>query len=229
MSLSDSSSEDKESQSSGIGAPLVLFILNIVITESASRGQFQLLGLGDRWDFHYFMMWVSASLLIALAITLWLGCVTVVSENNFCAKLTGLVGTFTAIGWLVAFISTYVKMGEIWDKDPEHTIFFYNPFWTKGITDMNAYHQVHQVHQVQPTNPTNMTTSNTTRLLRGASIEITRRLSDNSVLASEWVYVMSDVVTRIYGFSLMFLPVLLGVVACCAGSGGLCGKLFGSK
>ncbi len=225
MSLSDSSSEDKESQSSGIGAPLVLFILNIVITESASREQFQLLGLGDRWDFHYFMMWVSASLLIALTITMWLGGVTIVSENNFCANLTGLVGTFTAIGWLVAFISTYVKMGEMWDKDPEHTIFFYNKYWSEGITDMNAYQRLHS----GPTVPTTGPSSNSTRLLRGGIIEIGRRLNANPVLASKWVYVMSDVVTRIYGFSLMLIPVILGVVACCFGSGTLCGKLFSSK
>ena len=229
MSLSRSSSEDKESQNNGIGVPVVLFILNIVIIESASREQFQRLGLEDRWDFHYFMMWVAASLLIALAITLWLGCVAVVSENDCCATLTGLVGTFTAIGWLVAVILQYVKMGELWDQDPEHTIFFYNKFWSEGITDMNAYHQVQPVQPALPTNMTSLITSNTTRLLRGAPIEITRRLSENSVLASEWVYVMSDVVTRIYGFSLMFLPVILGVVACCMGSGVLCGKLFDRK
>ena len=222
MSESD---EKKSAASSGLSVAFVCFILNIVITKSASYDQFDVLGLGDRWDFHHFMMWTAVGLIIACLFVMWVACAAVVSENDTVGGLAGCLGGLAGLGVLAVLIIQYVKMGQLWHRDPEHTIFFYNEFWSEGITDMSIYNSTAHLH---PT-PQRLLES-TTPSLRGAEVIVARRLAEHVThLASEWVYVMSDVVIRIYGFGLMFIPFLLGIFVFCGGSAVCCGKCCSSK
>jgi len=270
--------EEKNNSSSSYILSLILLVLNIIIIKSASLEQFELIGLGDRWKFHNYIMWSAAAALIALLVLLWLGYVTVVSDNDCMANLVkGMVGLCT-VGLIVISILQYVFMGQIWDSDPEHTIFFYNAYWTEGVTNMNIPTIPTSNTTFTSLTPTNVTRNllemslpllaGTTKLagtttisnittklagtttisnittkltlnLRGSvkklygsliashfnqtAIKVYRRLQENT-LASEWVYVMSDVVIRIYGFCLLILPVILAVAGCCGGTGWACGK-----
>ncbi len=253
-----SSDDEKNSKAGLLPGGLVMFILNIIIVKSATQEQFQVLGLGDRWDFHHFMMWCAVGMIIAVLVLMWLGCVTVVSENDGCALLTvGLSGLCT-VGLLVMLVLQYVKMGEMWHEDPKHTIFFYNDFWTQGVTNMTAYQPVSgsNLHAVSNSTSRQLVTAATAAVasnLRGSGDIISSRLrrlnsiasrtyqqldsllvrrlasSEKVQLASKWVYDMSDVVIRIYGFCLMFIPFILAVIASCLGSGWCCGKLCSSK
>ena len=262
-----SDDENDSSKSSGLCLNFVLLILNIVIIESGSLEQFQAIGLGDRWLFHNYMMWASVTILISTLVMLWLGCVTIISENDGCARLFQMVGFLCTIGIFVAVVIEYVYMGKLWHSDPEHTIFFYGPYWSEGVTNMNrpvlnqtVSSSFSGAYLVDPSN--SVSSSNVTRTLQelgtaslavmNASQNVTslgnlrgslrqldlankargllkypliimRRLQETE-LASKWVYVMSDIVIRIYGFCLMILPVMLGLVACCGGTATLCGK-----
>ena len=271
--------EEKSSKSSSISGAFVLFILNIVIIKSGSLEQFERIGLGERWKFHEYMMWASVAIVISLLVTIWLGCVTVISENDGCASIFGLVSTLCMIGLLAAFVIQYVYMGKLWDHDPEHTIFFYGAYWNEGVTDMSLANlpsnpstgnttlhtlgrSLQAMDNTSYTNTPiefgdmskaaliismNLTKNVSLGNLRGAirpmslskllsnkanistllerrlRILTTRRLAE-SELAPKWVYVMSDVVIRIYGFCLMILPVLLAIVACCGGTAMVAGK-----
>ena len=263
-SISSSDEGEKNNSSSSYILNLILLVLNIIIIKSASLEQFELIGLGDRWKFHNYMMWSAASTLITLLVLLWLGCVTVVSENDCMAKLVSGMGGLCTVGLIVILILQYFFMGQIWGRDPEHTIFFYNAYWTEGVTNMNIPTiptSNTTFTSLTPTNVTrnllemslpllagtttisNITISNITTTLtlnlRGSvkklygslitshfnqtAIKVYRRLQETT-LASEWVYVMSDVVIRIYGFCLLIIPVILAVVGCCGGTGWACGK-----
>lgn len=224
--MSDHDDEKKNGGSSGLSASLVLFILNIIIIKSASYDQFTVLGLGDRWDFHHFMMWTAVGLFVASLCIMWVACVAAVSENNRVEGLVGGMGLLATVGLLAVVVIQYVKMGQLWHQDPEHTIFFYDKYWHEGITDMSIYNSTaHHVSQTFGTGTNQTLDNSTTRGLRGSVIVVTRRLSEYvTPLASEWVYVMSDVVIRIYGFSLMFLPFILGILGCCSGTAWACGK-----
>ena len=196
--------EDKRS-SGGLSVGFVCFILNIIITQSATHTQFDVLGLGDRWDFHHFMMWTAIGLIIAIFCLSWVACVAAASNNDKVGGLTGFLGGLSMVGLIVILVLTYVKMGQMWHNDPTHTIFFYNQFWHEGITDYSVY---------------NLTGHR--RLDCQTCAE--RRLMGGVELAPKWVYVMSDVVIRIYGFGLMFVPFILGILLFCGGSALVCGK-----
>ncbi len=260
-----SDSDSKSSNGSILSTSFVLFILNIIIIKSATYDQFLVLGLGERWKFHEYMMWAAVGLFIATLVIIWFGTVSVVSENETCFNITGVISTLALIGLFTVFILQYVWMGEMWHKDPEHTIFFYNKFWSDGITNMEAYNQDTAISPVNVTRAltsgvaavaynnlrgydnlkgynNETTTINPTRSANNLILAIRRRLTNNLVgvkyisrrlgdkvvLASKWVYVMSDVVIRIYGFLLMFLPFIIGVLGCCFGSSVLCAKCMGS-
>ena len=212
--MSDNS-EDKRS-SGGLSVGFACFILNIIITQSATHTQFDVLGLGDRWDFHHFMMWTAIGLIIAVICLSWVACVAAASNNDNVGGLTGFLGSLSMVGMIVILVLTYVKMGQMWHNDPTHTIFFYNQFWHEGITDYSVYNQTgHRRLDCHPS-------------LRGVNSLLTtcgeRRLMGGVELAPKWVYVMSDVVIRIYGFGLMFVPFILGIVLFCTGSALACGK-----
>ena len=233
----DTELEEKK-DSSPYGLSVILFILNIIIITSASLEQFELIGLGDRWSFHYGMMWCAISALIALIITSWIACVTIVSENETCEVLLKCLGGLCGIGLVVIMVVQYVLMGQLWHTDPHHTIPFYGTFWTDGVTDMNINLQPianTTVVTLLNTNVGNITNAtrqlqvltgsysviSTLPNLRGSIHSSRRRLQ--TAMASKWVYVMSDVVIRIYGFLLMLLPVLIAFVSCCGGTAYICG------
>lgn len=204
--------EDKCS-SRGLSVGFVCFIINVIITQSATHMQFDVLGLGDRWDFHHFMMWTAIGLIIAIFCLSWMACASAASNNDNVGGLTGLLGGLSGLGLIVILVflswmacaSTYVKMGQMWHNDPTHTIFFYNEFWHEGITDYSVYNQTEH------------------RRLDCQTCE-EMRLVGEVELAPKWVYVMSDVVIRIYGFGLMFVPFILGILLFCGGSALACGK-----
>ena len=234
-SVDGNDSDEDNDKKRTYSAAIVLFILNIIIIESATFEQFQEIGLGDRWTFHYGMMWSAASVVIVSLILAWITCVTVVSENNGCERFAKSVGFICMAVLLASFIVQYCLMGNLWHTDPEHTIIFYHKFWTEGVTNMN------QAPSIPAVNVTTAATIviNANRALQGlATVSIThtiphlrgsispiRRLIESS-LASKWVYVMSDVVVRIYGFIFMVTPVILALMLCCGGSAYICGKVF---
>jgi hypothetical protein len=96
----------------------------------------------------------------------------------------------------------------IWDRHPHHTLMFYRDFWTDGLTHFGS---------VDRELITSFKVSDASNALR---------LDDFS--GPHWPYVMSDVVVRIYGFWMMLIPVILGIVVCCGGSAATCGRLFKS-
>jgi hypothetical protein len=174
----------------------ICFILNIIIIMSASKVQFDVLELGDRWDFHHFMMKIAIWVIIAILILSWMLSISVASNNENIDGFTILLCSLSWFGLLILFILIYVEMGQMWHNDPAHTILFYKEFWYEGITDNLVYNQTeHNRLECHPS-------------LRGfKSIPTCMKsiLMGDVELAPKWVYVMSDVVMRIYGFSLMFI------------------------
>ena len=203
MSFERSDSDSKKSaQQSGAGFSLVMLILNVIIIQNTSRAGFeQVMKYGDEYySYHLYMMWASISTIIMYVILMFLGCSSLANEKCiYCAAAWSgliLVGLFTII------VLQFVKMGELWDKDPQHTMPWYNPFWTESITHFPSGNSIV---------PTNSTVNSN---LRGGNV-----VSDEPL--KEWAYDMSDVVVRIYGFLLMICVVILGSIVGCGGC--ICG------
>lgn len=190
--------------SSGLSMSLVMFVLNIVVLHNTTVDGFhQVMSHGDQYhEFHKVMMWTAISMALMFVVLIWLWCVMMCSENERCARCTGGWGTLTLASLVSVLILQYVKMGEIWHSDPKHTMFWYGPYWSEGITHF----------------PDNASLVLNTTNLRGV----------NATLAGDplphWPYIMSDVVIRIYGFMLMFLTVVLGMLCCCCGTAWCCGR-----
>ena len=275
--------DEKKSSNATLGPAFVLFILNIIIIQSGSLDQFELLGLGERWKFHHFMMWCAVGVMIATLVMMWLACVTAISENESVAIITTIVAGLCTLGLLTVVVLQYYQMGLLWHDDPHHTIFFYNEFWHQGIAETTYNATLHStVHVAQNINTTSNAARQLTLLAASATIpnlrtavtatsdfkmsdypaastlaiQIRRRLNylastsqrhletvkrnlnamsrhltseQTAQLASKWVYTMSDVVIRIYGFSLMFIPFIMGVGVCMGGTAWGCGKCCSSK
>ena len=201
---------EENSGNSGNFMTLVLFILNIIIVTNTSHDDFELVisDGGLFYQFHKCMMWFSISTLIALLIFAWLGGVSAISGNDIVGNGSVIFGILTGISILVLIILQYWQMGVLWHRHPEHTLMFYNEFWTDGLTHFPKM--------------------NNTQLIESGKLE-TCPDTDGcliEVVSKHWPYVMSDVVVRIYGFILIMIPVILGLITCCFGSMALCGRLF---
>ena len=181
----------------------VAWVLNLVIVLSASAEQFAVLGLDDRYDFHNAVMYSSLITLVLWLLIVFCGCVSLGSEHPFCGMLVVALSMLMLAGYFAIVVVMYFYMGRLWDKDPKHTIFVFNPFWNEGVT--------------QPAIDMAKAAGNATSAVVP--------LGPNA-LAAMWVYTMSDVVTRFYGFCLMMLPVLIAVGLVLAGVAGLCAKLW---
>jgi hypothetical protein len=275
--------DEKKSSNAAFGPAFVLFILNIIIIKSGSLDQFELIGLGDRWKFHHFMMWCAVGVMVAALAMMWLACVTMVSENESMAMITTMVAGLCTLGLLTVVVLQYYKMGQLWHDDPHHTIFFYDDFWHEGVAETTYNNTLQSTVPLTYTLNTTSTAARQLTLLAASAtipnlrtavittsdfkmtdypaamsltVQIRRRLNylassshrhletvkrnlnamsrhltseQITPLASKWVYTMSDVVIRIYGFGLMFLPFIMGVGLCMGGTAWGCGKCCSSK
>jgi len=200
----DRDSNSKEAASGGgLSMSVVLFVLNIVILYNTTLEGFQLvMPHGTQYhDFHTAMLWASVTMIILFGILVWLSCVTICSENDRLSVFTSGWGVLTILGILAMGILQYVKLGELWHTDPDHTMFWYGSYWSEGVTHF-------------PDNATVVVKPN----LRGVNATVYHETLPH------WPYVMSDVVVRIYGFLLMFITVMLGLIVCCGGTAYGCSR-----
>jgi hypothetical protein len=211
LTFSASSASDEDDKTSKTGSTFVwtfaIWVLNFVVVTSATAEQFEMLGLGDRYDYHDVVMKIALSTTIACALFMFCACVTVTSENSACAAITSVLSVLITLGVCISLVVMYVYVGGMWHSDPKHTLFFYNTFWNEGVT--------------QPAIDRATLAHNFTASMGGIT---TVTPFDPSALAPMWVYTMSDVLVRLTAFSLMFLPVLLAVCLVCGGAAMLCSK-----
>ena len=212
MDYSDDDDNDskKNTQSSGAGLSLVMFILNVIIIQNTTRSGFeQVMPYGDEYySYHLYMMWASIGMMIMYLMLLFMGCCGVVNKSDGFMYCAGACSVLFLVGLLVVIILQFVKMGELWDKDPEHTMPWYKSYWSEGITHFPT------------SNITHFPTGNST--LRGGNVV-------SSEVLKHWPYDMSDVVVRIYGFLLMVCSVIFGLLAFCGGCAFCMSQTFSSR
>jgi len=187
----DDRGDRKKAHTRAIIPAIVIWALNFVIVMSASNAQFDMIGLGDRYEYHTVVMWIALSTSVACLVCSVCACAAIASENQMCALVTALMTAVIGLGSIAAFMVMYVYIGNMWGTDPRHTLFFYGTFWSEGVTqpaiDIAVAHNISKIP------------------------------FDRAALAPMWVYTMSDVLVRIAAFSLMLLPVMLAVVFVCGG------------
>jgi len=202
------SNEEKSGSGSASSLPFILFVLNCIIVANTTKDDFGLVidGGEDFYSFHLTCMIASICMIVCILGLGWLAGVSAMSGNESCSRLTGILGGVMGLGLLVLVAVQYWKMGVIWDRHPHHTIMFYRDFWTDGLTHFGSVGR-----ELVGCGKVSMASN-------------VRRLAEFS--GPHWPYVMSDVVARIYGFCMMLVPVILGIVACCGGTAVGCGRLF---
>ena len=189
-------SDEENSSSGGTCIPFILFILNCIIVANTNKEDFGLVidGGEDFYIFHLTCMIASICMIVCLLILTWVaGWTSANRQVDLCGRVWVLCTGLYIIA-LVAF--QYWKIGVIWDRHPHHTIMFYRDFWSDGLTHFD-----------------NVSSS---VLITSGKVYATsdiRRLAQFT--GHHWPYIMSDVVTRIYGFCMMSVPVLLSTVVCC--------------
>lgn len=194
---------------------LALVIANLVVHCASDQATFQLvMPHGDLYyQFHEVAFGLNLARVILIFLAGWMSCVGIASsirnDNDDQAECCfGSAGAVAAVGLLISFIVDYWNIGRIWHVDPKHTMLWYSDFWSQGIT--------HQPNVTQTT--LSILHSNTTATLRGANATLP---PDHVVM---WPYVTSDVVVRIYGFYLMLLTVIGGLVCCCGSTAWCAGR-----
>ena len=210
------SGEEKSGSMSLSSVPFILFVLNCIIVANTNKEDFGLVidGGADWWSFHLTMMIASICMVVCILVWVWVAGVSTMSKNEGCVILTNVLGGVMGLGLLVLIGVQYWKMGVLWDRDPHHTILFYPEFWKEGVTHFGTV-VGNPTRQLINSGKVSEVVSNARRLT-----EFTGR---------HWPYIMSDVVVRIYGFSMMILPVLMALILCCVGSGLACSRIFGSN
>ena len=206
--------DNQKATKNGCSMSVVLFVLNIVILHNTTTSGFQsVMPHGDKYhDFHVAMMIAASVMMGMFMVLLWLGCIHVCSDGGRCTIAVATWTSLTLLGIVAVLIMQYTRMGKIWHVDPQHTLFWYNSYWTEGITNFTNVMNV--------TNVTMQHMTNSSVNLRGSGIVPVEDLP-------HWPYVMSDVVVRIYGFLLMSVCVIVAILGCCGGSAWACTR--GSK
>lgn len=188
---------EEENKSTGSSIPFILFVLNCIIVANTNKKDFGLVidGGEDFYIFHLTCMIASICMIVCLLILAWVaGWSSVSGKINMC----GRVWVLCTVLYIIALVAVqYWKIGVIWDRHPHHTIMFYRDFWSDGLT--------HFGRELIPSG-------------KVSAVSDIRRLAEFT--GHHWPYIMSDVVTRIYGFCMMAVPVLLGIVSCCVCVGG---------
>ena len=167
----------------------ILLIVNIVIKANTSSEIFpHVIPHGAFFsEFHEYMIGCATAVILSHLITFWIGrcCMQASREKSDILTDLAFIPIFTSI---ITLILTYWQMGRLWHVLPDYTIFFYNPYWTKGLCDFSQ----------------SQLTSTSSPIVLSTIVQ--------------WPYILSDIVVRIYSFFLMVFPVAAGTVAGCVGS-----------
>lgn len=132
--------------------PIIYFVVNLIIIKSGSLEQFELLGLGNQWKFNQFVCWSNFAMFVIIFAVVYLGVLGKRMNYEF-ETLVGLLTNLYNVFVVVVFIVLYVKIGEFWFEDPEHTIFFYPEFWNQGVADYGSYNGTATVVAATVPNP----------------------------------------------------------------------------
>lgn len=184
---------------------------NIVVYCATTKTQFIWLGWYRQYLFHVFLLWTSvASFIVSLA-TGWLGCMSVLTQHDLVTRLFRVSVVISLMTMTVGLILSYVQIGNIWYRDPTHSIFYYRDYWSEPF-----YCSAEGAKQY-PILCTSLP----------ISLNTTINLNDPSTMVLRpWAFIFSTVVVRLFAFQLMILPLLIAILACCGGCSILTYKIF---
>ena len=170
----------------------IIFILNLVVITNTSRPNFKSLGHELYYDFELFNL-VSIGVLVVCHIVYTVGITFTVTHFN--KKLINRLTIDFILLYLCLIVTNLYYMGSIWHDDPNHSIFVYEEYWKESVMDFSCLNSTH-------------VNINLTQSLRNVNI--------CRVYDKKWVYVMSDVIVRIYSFGLILIfSILLPIIVCC--------------
>ena len=132
--MSDTEEKDKKKDNTWC---IVMFILNVIVLANTSHQHFIEVFSENGENYYIYNQIATWSTLGLWILTIIVSCGMIasrVSDNDGIEIFGGLCGSVLVFATVGILVTSIIYMGIIWNNDPDHTLPFYNKFWTEGAT-----------------------------------------------------------------------------------------------